>query len=465
MRLFGLDISRATSQKKALNSSLYGLDSSKSLWWTVFESFAGAWQTNTEITLENVVLHPTVYACITLIANDIAKMRVQLVQLEDDGIWSEYDSPAYSPVLRKPNHYQTRIQFYERWVISKLVSGNTYVLKQRDRNTNVRAMYVLDPFRVKPMIAPDGEVFYELKSDNLAGIEESNPKVPASEIIHDRINPIYHDLCGLSPIHAAWLVANQGLSIQKNSSKFHANGASPGGIVEVPGHINKETVARLKAAWTTNYGGDNYGAVAFLSDGMTYKPVNVMSAHDAQAVEQLKWGDEKICSVYKVPPYMVGVGPPPNYNNIEALNQQYYSQCIQSHVEHIEALLDEGFMLTAGKIEGRKLRVRFDIDDLLRMDSATKMNTAKEGVLGGIVTPNEARRRFNYAAVEGGDTPYLQEQNFSLAALSRRDQSIKLPPTNEFDPTDDVGPNREEQSEETERSIQVWRRKAAVLEH
>jgi phage portal protein BeeE len=39
--------------------------------------------------------------------------------------------------LRKPNRYQNRIQFWEGWILSKLMRGNTYVLKVRDDNRNV----------------------------------------------------------------------------------------------------------------------------------------------------------------------------------------------------------------------------------------------------------------------------------------------------------------------------------------
>jgi phage portal protein BeeE len=37
------------------------------------------------------------------------------------------------------------------------------------------------------------------------------------------------------------------------------------------------------------------------------------------------------------------------------------------------------------------------------------------------LAPNEARRRLNLKPVTGGDTPYLQQQNYSLEALSKRD--------------------------------------------
>jgi hypothetical protein len=55
-----------------------------------------------------------------------------LVEQDSNGIWKEVDVAAFSPVLRKPNRYQNRIKFIEQWVVSKLLHGNTYVLKQRD---------------------------------------------------------------------------------------------------------------------------------------------------------------------------------------------------------------------------------------------------------------------------------------------------------------------------------------------
>lgn len=55
------------------------------------------------------------------------------------------------------------------------------------------------------------------------------------------------------------------------------------------------------------------------------------------------------------------------------------------------------------------------------MDSQTQMSVLKEGVGSGVFEPNHARRKFNLPPVEGGETPYLQQQNYSLAALGRRD--------------------------------------------
>jgi phage portal protein BeeE len=113
---------------------------------------------------------------------------------------------------------------------------------------------------------------------------------------------------------------------------------------------------------------------------------------------------------------MVGIGPPPNYNNIEALNQQYYAQCLQSLIEAFELCLDEGLELP------KPYGTEFAIDDLLRMDTATKVKAAADGIGAGALAPNEARKRyFDLGPVAGGDSPYLQAQNYSLEALAARD--------------------------------------------
>jgi phage portal protein BeeE len=62
-----------------------------------------------------------------------------------------------------------------------------------------------------------------------------------------------------------------------------------------------------------------------------------------------------------------------------------------------------------------------DLDGLWRMDTATMVRTLGEGVRGAIYTPDEARKRLNLPPIVGGDQCYLQVQNFSLAALAKRD--------------------------------------------
>lgn len=430
MRLFGFEIARAKTEK-----ALSHVPSNRGWWSLIRESFAGAWQQNVEVVATDVMVYPAVFSCMTLIASDIAKLRLKLVQVDGNGIWQETTNPAFSPVLRKPNAYQNRIQFFENWMLSKLARGNTYVLKVRDNRNVVIALRVLDPCAVCPLVSDSGEVFYQLNADNLAEIGEQIV-VPASEVIHDRFNCLYHPLVGLSPIVANGLTATQGLRIQNNSAAFFANGSMPPGILSAPGAIGDDTAARLKAHWEANYTGDNSTKVAVLGDGLKFERMS-LTAVDSQLIEQLRWTVEVICSTFHVPPYKVGIGQQPTYNNVQALNVEYYTQALQRHIEDIELCLDEGLGLAVAGAQ--QMGVEFDLSGLLRMDSGAQMAVLKEAVGAAIFSPNEARAEIGKSPVEGGEVPFLQEQNWPIRQLAARPTPTDAPKPPKPEPdADDV---------------------------
>ena len=388
----------------------------------VHEPYSGAWQRNESLTGASVLVYSPVFACVTLIAADIGKLCLRLVQKDDNGIWTEAESPAFSPVLRKPNRYQITQKFVEQWIVSKLIHGNTYILKARDQRGVVIALYVLDPTRVTPLVAMDGSVYYQIRRDDLAGLARDEVTIPASEIIHDTMVALYHPLLGVSPIYASAIAAQQGLSIQHNSDKFFSNGSTPGGLLTAPGIVTQEQADRVKAYWQTEYGGNNIGKVAFLGEGVKYESMTV-NAVDAQLIEQLKWTAETVCSCFHVPSYMVGIGPPPPYANVEPLVQQYYSQCLQSLIVSLETHLDYGLGLSNG------YGTEFDIDDLIWMDVATKTKAADTSIRSGM-SPNEVRKRYyGLGPTAGGEVPYLQEQNWPLNLLAARELPTRPPTT------------------------------------
>lgn len=408
MQLFGWEIRRA--EKAA--PMMHPVDARGGWFPIVREPFTGAWQKNQEIQVDTALSFSAVYACVRLIASDIAKLEFRLLQRNNNEIWEEVENPAYSPVLRKPNRWQNRIQFIECWVHSKLINGNSYILKGRDGRGVVQTLHVLDPLRTKTLVAPDGEIFYELRRDNLSGIEDESITVPESEIIHDR-SALYHPLCGVSPIQAAAQAIVGGSAIQRNSSLFFQNGSRPGGLLSAPGVINDADVERIRSLWEHKYSGDNVGRIAVVGSGLKYESL-ALSASDAQLIEQLQWDAQTVCSCFQVPAYKIGIGEMPKYDNIEALNQQYYHQCLQILMESIELCLSEGLGLA------NDLSVEFDQDGLLRMDTVAKTKAWGDLRKAGIATPNEARAAFEMPPLTGGDDVYMQEQEFGLAAHARR---------------------------------------------
>lgn len=415
MRLFGFEIGRVAQQEKALN-----YPDNRGGWWPIVrEHYAGSWQRNDELSLEVCGTFFADWSCKTLIASDASKLRMKLVQ-EKGKVWEETKNPAYSPVLRKPNHFQNRIQFFETWVLSKLQRGNAYQLKRRDGRGVVTALYPLNPDRVQPLVADDGQVFYRLSKDNLADVQNDDVIVPARDIIHDRFNCLFHPLVGISPLYAAVLACTQGINIQRSSAKLAANGVRPGGILTAPGRIDPDNAARVKEVWETQYSGAaGANRIAVLGDGMKFEALT-MTGEEAQLIEQLRWTAEVVCSVYHVPPFMIGVGQEPSAGGVQDRTLRYYTQCLQAHLEAIELCLDEALGIGEGvTVNGATYGTEFDTENLLRMDSATQMEVLEKG--RNYLTPNEGRQRLSLGPTEGGDVVLRQQQDFSLSALAKRD--------------------------------------------
>jgi len=385
-------------------------------WFNVVrEGFAGAWQRGIVVeSNERLLAFSTVYACVDLIARDIAKLRIKLVQLRE-GVWVETTNAAFSPVLRKPNSYQTRIQFLTAWIVSKLLWGNTYVLKQRDARNVVVALHVLDPRMVTVKITDDGGVYYQIQNDFLA--RTGGPvTVPQSEVIHDRGMCPFHPLIGVGPIYAAGMAATQGKKIQVNSDKFFGNMSRPGGHLTADGNIPDETAERLKREFEARFSGENMGRLLVTGSGLKYESLT-MPAEQSQLIEQLKMTAEMVCQPFHVPLYKVGLGAPPTFNNVGQLNQDYYSQCLQEHIESIEELLDQGLGLA-----GSDLGTELDLDALLRMDPVARMDVAEKGVKASINSIDEARRVDGKLPLPGGlgKLPWMQQQNYPIDVLAKR---------------------------------------------
>jgi len=422
VKLLGFDITRAKAEAPAApvvksKDNLRPVKGGPNRgWFRIMEPFSGAWQRNISLDTNTVLSFAAVYSCVTLISQDIGKLRIKVVEFDKNArIWREIVDSGYEAMMMKPNDYQNHIKFLEYWIISKLLQGNAYGLKQR-ANGKVVKIYVLDPTRVTPLVSTTGDVYYRLATDNLSELP-MDVVVPASEIIHDPMLTLFHPLVGVSPLYACGLSALQGLNILDNATKFFGNQSQPGGILVAPGEISEVSANQLKQYWEENFTGANAGKIAVVGDGLKYEPLT-MKATDAQLVEQLKLSAETVCSCFHVPAFMIGAAPTPALNNVETLTQLYYSQCLQSLIESFELCMDLGLdLLPSGQ------GIELDLTGLFRMDTLTRYSVHEKGIKAGMLKPNEARRDEDLEPVEGGDTPYMQQQNYSLAALNKRDQN------------------------------------------
>lgn len=443
MRIFGLTIGREKSAQPVPDY--------RRGWRTIFEPYTGAWQRNEELKVGDLSSYPTLYACLNRIATDIGKLPFVLKRKDEHGIWRPVENGAYSPVLRKPNGYQTAQQFREAWILSKLMDGNAYILKQRDNRGVVVAMYVLDPSRVRPMVSDAGRVFYQLaygQSQNLLpeGYPAGEVVVPASEIIHDRINCLHHPLIGVPPLTAATIAAGKNIRILRNSSSFFENNAQPGGIVTAPAGISEEDVAKLERFFNDNFTGEKSGRIGVVGADLKFSPF-AFKAADSQLVEQVRYSDEQICQPFGVPPFKIGIGSIPAGLGVDEINLLYMEDALHGHIIAMESLLAEGLGTAPYRVDMPEI-------ELMRMDHQRKAEY--HGTLRdkGIETVNESRLQFGYAPLEGGDTVYMQQQDFPLDQVRLN----RIAPAAE--PAPEPPPEPEDSDEVRRMKAELWQLKA-----
>jgi HK97 family phage portal protein len=421
-------------------------------WRVIGEPYTGAWQKNDELKVCDITTYGTLYACLAAISQDIGKLPFLLMRKEGE-YFKEVENPAYSPVLRKPNGYQNPGQFRVAWILSLLLDGNTFVLKQRDNRGVVTALYVLDPCRVTPMVSEFGNVFYQINypsPNNLLpeGYPGAQLTIPASEIIHDRINPLFHHLIGIPPVTAAALAAGKNLKILRNSSKFFDNGANPGGLISGPASMDEEDGKTLTEYFNTNFQGDNSGKIAFVGADLKFSPFGFKAA-DSQLVEQMKYSDEQICQPFRIKPYKIGIGNPPGGWKSDDVNVEYHSDALSPLIENMENLLMEGLGVSM------PLQIWLDSEPLWRMDEGKLADVQTKLVQGMVSKPNEARKKFNAPPTDGGDTLWGQHQDYPLGMLANRTDLSPTAPEPEADPALD------EQAEEVRQlKAELWQRKA-----
>ena len=274
------------------------------------------------------------FACVTLIASDIGKVRLRLVEA---GRRRHLDGNREPGVLAglaqaepRPDDHHASSNVDVRRSCSTAIR---IVLKQRDDRGVVTTLYILDPTRVTPLVTPDGAVYYRLSSDALAGVDDhaADVTVPAREIMHDRFN------CLLSSAHRrlAALCGRRPGAARAEDSGQPRRGSSrttrgPSGILTAPGEINNDQAARFKERWEQAYSRRELRARRGARRRAWNTSRSRMTAVDAQLTEQDKRTSELICAAYHVPASLVDSSHAPPYANSEPLMQQYYSQCLQA---------------------------------------------------------------------------------------------------------------------------------------
>ena len=343
---------------------------------------------------------PTLYACVSIRAEDVARCAPRLYRPLADGSREEVKDHPVARLFRRPNAVQNWFEFAEQMTIGLLLRGNAYAVILRDRRGRPQQLIPVNPDAVTVLEAADGQLFYNVSRVGLfqiAALRDQPQSIPAEDIFHLR-GMAFNATVGLNRLGVARDAVGLSIGFMQQAARWMNNGARPSGVLQTDKSLTQQAADRLKASWNSLFSGiQNVGAVAVLEEGLEWKPMSLTSV-DLQFIEQRKLAVLDICQWFRIPPHKVGVVDANAKLNQAQADQSYVNETIMPDLERWEQKFVQTFDLD---VEG--LEVDFDESSLLRADIMTRINIGRLGVMSGLMSPNEWRKTEKLAPVDGGD--------------------------------------------------------------
>lgn len=359
-----------------------------------------------------------VEACVSAYAQTIAMCPGDHWRSNPDGGRERVKNSALTRFLRRPNSYQTISDFMLNAVRDLYSEGNAYALALRNDRFEIDELHLMRAHLCQPQLAETGEVFYQLAGNDVIAraLQGQYLIVPQRDVLHIRLHSdrrFPHPLIGESPLIAATLDMATSGAISEQQLNFYLNQARPSAVLSTDLQLDRAQVEDLRQRWDEMSKGLNQGKTPILTSGLKVLPWSV-GGRDSQIADMMKISDQHVALVYRVPLQILGLGDS-RYNTTEALMNAWVASGLGFALNHIE----EAFGLLFGLRGQPDEYLEFDTAALLRSAFKDRIDALKNGVQGGIYSPNEARTLEGLAPVDYGDEPRVQQQVVPLSAAGQ----------------------------------------------
>lgn len=351
-----------------------------------------------------------VEACISAYSQTIAMCPGDHWQKNADGGRTRVAGSALSRIMRRPNDYESMSDLMLNLTRRLYANGEAFGVAIRNARSEIQEIHLMR--NGYPVVAEDGSVFYSLSGNEIAERRfDLTAPIPARDVLHVRLHTPRHPLKGESPILAATLdLAVAGAALNQQVA-FYLNQARPSFMLETDEKLTPAQTSDLRDRWNQQTQGDHAGGTPILSWGLKAKPVSV-NANDGQLADMLKMTKENVALAFRMPLQVLGLGGTA-FASTELLMQSWIASGLGFALNHIE----ESFGLLFGLRGMPDEYLEFDTKALLRSAYKDRIAALRDGVIGGIYSPDEARAAEDLPAVPGGHgaMPRVQQQVVPLS--------------------------------------------------
>jgi len=342
------------------------------------------------VTHRDAMALSAVFACVKVLAESFAVMPFQLFRNDADGRTRKMDRNhwLYRLFARRPNRWQNPFEWRLMLQGHLALRGNAYCEIISNARGEITELIPLHPDRIVIEMVGQGEDYRYVYSDR----HGERHFFTRGELWH--LRGLSDDgIVGISPIQAARESVGEGLAMQSYSARFFGNDARPPGWVENPGKWkDDETKTRWRDSWQRLHSGPNRGKVAVLEGGMKYHELGLKNT-DVQFIEGRKLKTTDIARMFRMPLHKIQELDRATNNNIEHQSIEFWTDTMLPYVEGWEASIE--YQLLGQGLPGAEdaLEPEFDMDRMMRGDSASRAAYYASRIQWGTMTLNEPRER------------------------------------------------------------------------
>lgn len=348
------------------------------------------------VTEESALQISAVWACVKLIAETVASLPKNVYKITKDGPVIDKEFWFAKLMSRKPNRYQTNVEFWETMLLNLLLHGNCYAKITR-MGGQIRSILPLMSSQMQTMLLADGSVVYTYTSDG-------NVDVYAAESIW-HVKLFGNGIMGKSPLAFGRNIVGIAQAAEKAVTKIYANGGKPSGVLSLDRLLTPEQRTSIRANFSTLTTGTD-DRLLVLENGMKFDAIS-MSPQDIELLASRKYELEEICRWFGVPSVLVNdkSGSTTWGSGIEQIVSGFYKLNLRPYLERFECSISVHLFTEK---EAAEYYFEFDFEGLLRSDFKTRMEAIGAAIQKSVLTPNEGRAREGLPRIEGGD--YLLAQ-------------------------------------------------------
>lgn len=343
---------------------------------------------------------PTVNACVQAIATELSKLPWNVISQKSGGRQVDIGHPIERLLSVEANPSMSAMTWRELMLTSACLTGNAFSLIHRGPDGRPVSLQYLRPDEVQVLKLPSTEVVYQWNGASDSGVGA----IPCYNIFHLMWNSP-DGLLGYSPISLARQAIGMALAAEKFGTNYYRNSAKPSGALTTEKDLSSEAIQRMRESWDTKMRGvENAGAVAVLEGGLKWQEIS-LSPSDSQFLESRTFQREEICSIFRVPPSVIGIGSQ-SYASAEQANREWVGNCLSTWACRLE---QEANRKLLRRDESVKTEISFDA--LLRADIQTRFSIYSTARQFGFMSVNEIRAELGRAGIGSEGDVFLQPTN------------------------------------------------------